>query len=159
MNEDKPRIPIDEIELTHRMIEPTWNDGPIHSEVKDALGEYSSVLKFQTRDTRISNLDGQGFREARWWHDLGTDIAMFSHKLVVRRFYEPEEEGGEPDYEDTLIRKISFPKSITTCIDRRDTILNLSQSKKGWRVEQLGTFTQRHIGSEEPKEKKLISKE
>lgn len=76
--------------------------------------DYSSKLKIQTRDNRLSNLDSQGFLETRWYDAFASDLLLLSN----------------------------LPVSTTHCLMQKDSILNLSQSKRGWFRRVMNTLFQ-----------------
>ena len=124
--------PILQKELTHRRFIKD-NKGEL---IRDKNGvplveliDYSGKLKIQTRDNRLSNLDSNGYLETRWFDGFASDSMLLG----------------------------DLPRSTTHCIMQKDSILNLSQSKRGWFRKIMNTlFQHSKFEGSEPDKKKMF---
>ena len=93
--------------------------------------DFSNKLKIQTRDNRLSNLDAVGYFECRWFDGFASDVHLLGN----------------------------LPRSTMYCLMQKDSILNLSHSKKGWFRKMMNSIFQNHTvrDSDETKKKLLKS--
>lgn len=152
------RTPANDLDLNLMLTNTIWDGSEISEELRDTLTAYVEVtdktgnlqydehgrvivrevilsdrLKTQSRDTRLGNLDSSEMTTAHHYNELANDLLMTGYH---------------------------FPKSVGTCIGRRDSLLNLSQSRKGWFRKILqSVFSETHnIESQGPKKSALSLK-
>ena len=153
-NETQHITPLNELDLQMRTTETVWYSQDIDNNLQAdltkkrfVLGEkgeilrdfqgvplvttedFSTKLKIQTRDNRLSNLDSTGYLETRWLDGFASDTHLLG----------------------------SLPRSTVYCLLQKDSILNLSHSKKGWFRKMMNSIFQSHtVTDSDDKKKKLL---
>lgn len=144
----KRLIPINSVELLHETTEPSWGKpADIPLELKEKIShtklyrnedtgeiqfdrvEYWDLLAYYTRDMRLANLNNVELDYCAYWLDLSGD----------------------------LLRE-GYIQSFVAALARVITVLELSQSKKGFFRKRMGTITTENKQTlDEKKQKNLFS--
>ena len=145
--EDKKRrgriLPKSEADYNLLMTDTVWGSEYINDELKDKVSqivgynddgkitynkeELWGLLGFYTRDMRLGNLNDTEINYCRYFLDLANDFLQ-----------------------------VDMIKPFLICLSRVATVLEISQSKKGFLRKRMNTISTEHSMSEEPAKKSLF---
>lgn len=140
-------LPRSEIDFNMLMTDTVWGTSNISKELKEKITKYYAVpnedgkltikkeglwglLNFYTRDIRLANLDNREINYVRYYLDLAGDLLH-----------------------------VDMISSFMICLNRVASVLETSQSKKGFLRKRMNTFTSENMqGDYEPKKKTMFGK-
>lgn len=145
--EDKKRrgriLPKSDADYNMLMTDTVWGSEYINEELKDKVSqifaytdkgeikydkqELWGLLGFYTRDMRLGNLDNVEIVYCRYFLDLANDFLQ-----------------------------VDMIKPFLVSLSRVATVLEISQSKKGFLRKRMNTISTEHYMQEEPKKKSLF---
>lgn len=145
-DEDMPqRLPTSDLDYNLMLVNSLWGSREVPEELRERLNELVQerdpntgqgkistrslwgLLGHYTRDLRLANLDGDELRIVRYMLDLAADYLS-----------------------------VGLKESFTVALSRAISILETSQSKKGFLRKQMNTLRQEHTQETiEPKKKQL----
>lgn len=145
MEEQNQRVPTSDLDFNLMVINSLWGQPEVPQELKDRLNEAVKeydpetkkekdsvrslwgLLGHYTRDLRLANLSEDELRIVRYMLDLASDYLS-----------------------------VGLKESFTVALSRAISILETSQSKKGFLRKQMNTLRQEHSQETiEPKKKRL----
>jgi hypothetical protein len=143
--EDSRRLPTSDLDFNLMMVDSLWGRQDVPQELKDRLNELVKeydpetgavkdktvslwgILGHYTRDLRLANLSEDELRIVRYMLDLAADYLS-----------------------------VGLKESFTVALSRAISILETSQSKKGFLRKQMNTLRQEHTQETiAPKKKRL----
>lgn len=144
--EDNRRLPTSNLDFDLMIVDSLWGRVDVPKELRDRLNESVTeydpetntskiavkslwgLLGHYTRDLRLANLSDDELRIVRYHLDLAADYLS-----------------------------VNLKESFTVCLSRAISILETSQSKKGFLRKQMNTLRQEHSQETiEPKKKSLF---
>jgi len=142
MDSDPRTIPRNELDLNMLTTESVWGKGEVSSDLKNRLTQLVSdgeevttrhlwgLLSFYTRDMRLANLDRREMEYCKYYLDYAGDLLN-----------------------ETAV------ESFIIAISRAASVLELSQSKKGFLRKRFGTFEHHQVTkNDEPAKMSLMGK-
>lgn len=143
--EDNRRLPTSDLDFNLMMVDSLWGRPDVPQELRDRLNELVKeydpatgktidatkslwgILGHYTRDLRLANLSEDELKIVRYMLDLAADYLS-----------------------------VGLKESFTVALSRAISILETSQSKKGFLRKQMNTLRQEHTQETiEPKKKRL----
>jgi hypothetical protein len=151
-NEDKEQqdnkrvLPRSEVDFNMLMTDTVWGSQYINKDLREKISRYYvtkdkegkdvikkenmwGLLNFYTRDMRLANLDNAELHYCRYYLDLGGDFLQ-----------------------------VDMIEPFLICLSRVASVLETSQSKKGFLRKRMNTITSEAYSMEEPKKKTLFGK-
>jgi len=143
-NKDKRILPRSDLDFNLMTTDSVWGSPFVNSELRERIKQYRvvinkqgkeeiasdslwSMLSFFTRDIRLANLDKTESNYANYYLDLANDL-LLNH-----------------EHEAFLI-----------ALERAASVLELSQSKKGFLRKRMNTLTTESFKQEEPPKTKMM---
>ena len=144
-DDDNRRLPTSDLDFNLMLVDSLWGSKDVPQELRDRLNELVKeydpatgqervsnrslwgILGHYTRDLRLANLSEDELRIVRYMLDLAADYLS-----------------------------VGLKESFTVALSRAVSILETSQSKKGFLRKQMNTLRQEHTQETiEPKKKRL----
>lgn len=139
-------LPRSEVDFNMLMTDTVWGSPYINKELKDKISRYYmgtnkagqpevkkesmwGLLNFYTRDMRLANLDASELHYCRYYLDLAGDFLQ-----------------------------VDMIEPFLITLSRVASVLETSQSKKGFLRKRMNTITSESYTSDEPKKKTLFGK-